>query len=58
MIQWRKGLPATGAMHFGKSGITDFNLVPKPPANIIASLMSMLSNPFQGLAEKYFSSTS
>ena len=36
------GFPATGAMHFGKSGIADRKRVPRPPASMIASLFIYL----------------
>jgi len=35
----RNGIPFTGAMHLGTSATTLRNLVPNPPANIIASLI-------------------
>ena len=35
----RNGFPQTGAIHFGVSGTTDRNLVPRPPARMIASLI-------------------
>lgn len=35
----RNGFPETGAIHFGVSATTDRNLVPRPPARMIASLI-------------------
>ena len=34
-----KGFPFTGAIHFGRPEITERNLVPNPPARMIASVM-------------------
>jgi len=42
MTKCRKGLPATGAIHLGVSGTALRNLVPKPPANMMHSLIGML----------------